>query len=546
MAENTELQALKNTQSIKNLSDVTAVNHKERLAVMAANHKEQLELTATSNKEQLALSSTNHKEQLAVDKADNKERSKTEKEKSQQVLKLAKETAVQSENANDYQAELGIQRKEAIDKLGEALKSNGVIAEKTEKEIIAGNKEAEASSKKQAPIFKIEELQLSLLDEILFNIHANLVNAKEYRIEEKEWRAKQAAKKKKELKENRKFRLTDALKNIEDKKDKLKALPKKGFTKAIDGIKSGVTSLWGALKKVLKGALLIGLMVALGKFLESDTFKKLLASLESGEFFDNLMTWWDDTKERVTGFVDKLKSFGKIILLVIGALLAFKLLKLGKALMGLVGLGKGAAKVAAKTGTKVVAKTAGQVAIKGVAKTGIMTAAQKTAQKAAAAAAAKKAATTVGVKTAGKGLVKAGLKKIPVLGALFGAGFAISRLMKGDKVGAGMELASGLASIIPGFGTAASVGIDAALIARDMNKAKPDTDTLTKPVEDTSKKLTDSQREIDQADRANGSTVIVNAPANSNTTTNTNNNNIASDMPEANPSNNFDEPTIAA
>ena len=41
--------------------------------------------------------------------------------------------------------------------------------------------------------------------------------------------------------------------------------------------------------------------------------------------------------------------------------------------------------------------------------------------------------------------------------------------MAGDWAGAGLELASGGASLIPGLGTAASVGLDAALMARDMS-----------------------------------------------------------------------------
>ena len=70
-------------------------------------------------------------------------------------------------------------------------------------------------------------------------------------------------------------------------------------------------------------------------------------------------------------------------------------------------------------------------------------------------------------KILGKGLLGAGLKKIPGLGALAGLGFAAPRLMKGDFLGAGMESLSGLASIIPGIGTAASVALDASLMARD-------------------------------------------------------------------------------
>ena len=71
-----------------------------------------------------------------------------------------------------------------------------------------------------------------------------------------------------------------------------------------------------------------------------------------------------------------------------------------------------------------------------------------------------------------KKFVKSLLKKIPIIGALAGIGFAISRAAKGDYVGAAMELASGAASIIPGIGTGVSVAIDAASAARDLSKAK--------------------------------------------------------------------------
>lgn len=70
-------------------------------------------------------------------------------------------------------------------------------------------------------------------------------------------------------------------------------------------------------------------------------------------------------------------------------------------------------------------------------------------------------------KAAGKGLLKAGIKKIPIAGLLAGAVFAGQRAMAGDWAGAGLELASGAASTVPGVGTAASVGIDAALMAKD-------------------------------------------------------------------------------
>ena len=88
-----------------------------------------------------------------------------------------------------------------------------------------------------------------------------------------------------------------------------------------------------------------------------------------------------------------------------------------------------------------------------------------------------KAATSVAAKAGGKGIAKLGakalgkaaLKKIPGIGLLAGIGFGLKRALDGDLAGAALELASGGASLIPGLGTAASVGIDAALAARDIN-----------------------------------------------------------------------------
>ena len=91
--------------------------------------------------------------------------------------------------------------------------------------------------------------------------------------------------------------------------------------------------------------------------------------------------------------------------------------------------------------------------------------------------AAKSAAKKTAAKGAAKGLGKAALKKIPIIGALGGLAFGASRLMKGDISGALMEVASGAASIVPGIGTAASVALDAALIAKDVSNASADTST---------------------------------------------------------------------
>ena len=99
---------------------------------------------------------------------------------------------------------------------------------------------------------------------------------------------------------------------------------------------------------------------------------------------------------------------------------------------------KAAEKGATKAGEKGAVKAGEKVAAKGVGK--------------------------VGAKAVGKSL----LKKIPGVGLVAGGVFAAQRAMSGDWAGAGLELASGAAGTIPGVGTAASVGLDAALAARDM------------------------------------------------------------------------------
>ena len=74
------------------------------------------------------------------------------------------------------------------------------------------------------------------------------------------------------------------------------------------------------------------------------------------------------------------------------------------------------------------------------------------------------------LKQGGKGILKSGLKKIPGLGIFAGLGFGAQRALAGDWLGAAGEVASGAAGSIPGLGTAASVGIDASLAARDIYK----------------------------------------------------------------------------
>jgi hypothetical protein len=159
---------------------------------------------------------------------------------------------------------------------------------------------------------------------------------------------------------------------------------------------------------------------------------------------------------------------------IIGLTVAIGVQMLPGFIKGVKGLIKPGAKVAEKVVGKTVAKTAATTAGKTVATTAGKTAAT-TAGKTVATAAGKaglqvaekvgvKSIAKIGAKTLGKSL----LKKIPIVGLLAGVGFGLSRLMDGDYAGAAMELASGAAGTIPGIGTAASIGIDTALAAKDM------------------------------------------------------------------------------
>jgi len=73
-----------------------------------------------------------------------------------------------------------------------------------------------------------------------------------------------------------------------------------------------------------------------------------------------------------------------------------------------------------------------------------------------------------------KGVTKAVGKKVPGFGWVAGSIFAIERLMKGDYTGAGLEMLSGIAGSLPTVGTAASLGIDAYIITRDIEREMRD------------------------------------------------------------------------
>ena len=88
------------------------------------------------------------------------------------------------------------------------------------------------------------------------------------------------------------------------------------------------------------------------------------------------------------------------------------------------------------------------------------------------AAAVAKPAAEAGVKAAGKLGIKGTFGKIPLLSLGTAALFGGMRLAQGDVTGAGMEAASGLAATIPGWGTAGSLAIDAAIVGRDYGAFK--------------------------------------------------------------------------
>ena len=62
-------------------------------------------------------------------------------------------------------------------------------------------------------------------------------------------------------------------------------------------------------------------------------------------------------------------------------------------------------------------------------------------------------------------------KKLPVIGFIINLGSAISRVIAGDVVGGLIDLASGIATFVPGIGTAISIGLGFLNAARDLSGA---------------------------------------------------------------------------
>lgn len=85
-----------------------------------------------------------------------------------------------------------------------------------------------------------------------------------------------------------------------------------------------------------------------------------------------------------------------------------------------------------------------------------------------------KVGTKIGAKIGSKlggGLAKSIGKKIPGVGLILGGLASIDRFRSGDIIGGLGEIGSGVASLFPGVGTAISIGIDAALMGKDIAEA---------------------------------------------------------------------------
>lgn len=212
------------------------------------------------------------------------------------------------------------------------------------------------------------------------------------------------------------------------------------------------------------------------------------ASQKIIEAFDKL----SPILESVRNLFDKIANNAGVIAGTLGAIAGISLIgkfsrllkvfkNLGKAaknFKSFLGLGKTTTKSVSKTAASSLTKSSGGVIMKSTGKA-VYGAAGEAALKAGSGTLAKQAG-KIGLKSAGRALVK----KIPIIGALAGVGFAISRAAKGDYAGAALELASGAASTIPGIGTAASVAIDAGLAARDISQSKSRSAPQTMKVDD--------------------------------------------------------------
>tara|TARA_B100001996_G_scaffold87294_1_gene64623 strand:- start:1147 stop:2478 length:1332 start_codon:yes stop_codon:yes gene_type:complete len=226
-----------------------------------------------------------------------------------------------------------------------------------------------------------------------------------------------------------------------------------------------------------------------------NVFDKLISFvtlLGAGIAGNAAITWWQNLdpkwKDRITGTFNFLAKHWKWIAAGVGVFLLTKVIKKVRQLWKVIRfLGKGivGAFKATKSIFKHGIKKAGKRAIiKAGGKSIFKSTSKKVASKVTSKVATK-TATKVATKATTKAVGKSVLKKIPFIGLGAGLLFAGQRALAGDWTGAGLELASGAASMVPGVGTGLSIAIDAGTVARDIHRANNNPEVPNLEVDET-------------------------------------------------------------
>ena len=119
-------------------------------------------------------------------------------------------------------------------------------------------------------------------------------------------------------------------------------------------------------------------------------------------------------------------------------------------------------------------------------------------------------AATAGKAVGKKAMLGAVAKAVPGLSVLAGVGFGINALMKGDPVAAGLHVASGIAGLVPGIGTATSLTLTGAAVARESGMLGGGGGSdLKVEVGGKSEVLSDATRERDELVAKTSSNVIM-------------------------------------
>tara|TARA_B100000427_G_scaffold52910_1_gene40704 strand:+ start:800 stop:2152 length:1353 start_codon:yes stop_codon:yes gene_type:complete len=261
--------------------------------------------------------------------------------------------------------------------------------------------------------------------------------------------------------------------------------------KSVEGIKGAGKKLGAGIKGVAASVV--------SPF--KNVFDKLISFvtlLGAGIAGNAAITWWQNLdqkwKDRITGTFNFLAKHWKWLAAGVGVLLLTKVVKKVRQLWKLIkfvgkgffkvlnGLRKGA--VAAFKGIKSIFKHG----VKRAGKRALIKTGMKTSTKVASKVTSKvatKTATKVATKATTKAVGKSVLKKIPFIGLGAGLLFAGQRALAGDWTGAGLELASGAASMVPGVGTGLSIAIDAGTVARDIHRANNNPEVPDLAVDET-------------------------------------------------------------